>query len=95
MNRVDEFIATSKAPRGGGRCKTCAHANRKQVEADAVRFNELRGGTARDGKGKPLPATAMSWAHFVKHHLRVAYGYLPDHRALRAHMETCLGQTIN
>jgi hypothetical protein len=51
------------------------------VEDVLLRFNEAR----RTG------ATSVKWRNMVREVLAKHYGYTHDHRAVRNHMEDCLG----
>jgi hypothetical protein len=77
---LDSFLST-ELHRPSVHCATCRHPNRAAVEDVLLRFNEAR----RTG------ATSVKWRNMVREVLAKHYGYTHDHRAVRNHMEDCLG----
>ena len=82
---VDEFLNSDDArlSHAGMTCRTCSLKPelREKVEAACIAFNKKR--AERE--------TTVSWQSFTKHVLRAKLKYPYQWRAIRSHLQNCMG----
>lgn len=84
MKDAAEFLAKNQGRRPGPKCTTCSLPNLDEVNQAVLKFNKARQRGHR-----------MSWRCFLQEYLEPELNYPLRVRALKDHLQNCLGQEVS